>query len=863
MNMLKIYEQKPSVNRDESENIVLLEQLKNEEELLKIKQVIKEESINGGLFFNHSLNIPQLKETLYRLTEDLNIPVINYDESKDMIQEIEAKKDKYPFELTYFDYPKGKQEYSIESLLTVGNGYLGLRGTSPEMSISDSNYPATYMASVYNTAESIVDGATIENEDFVNLPNAQKMYLIIDGEIITIEDNQLELIERTLDLKTGELTIRTEILLKNGAILSIKVKKMASMARRNHYGIKYAFKLNKEHKDIQFISELDGDVYNYNVERYRKLTNKHLTVLNKEVNGVMASLLVKTNQSNIEIYQESQLASQTIDLENLENNLLDKKIQQKVTMNVEENQWYEVEKNVYINKEQVIDTNSIVFLTYDDLLTESKKEWVKLWDEASIKVTGDLMSQKMLNIHTYHMLSSASPNGNKELDASITARGLHGEAYRGHIFWDELFMLPFYIIHFPETAKQLLMYRYDRLEMAKQLAKEEGHLGAMYPWQSGLDGREQSQKLHLNPLSGEWKEDHSRRQRHVSLAIAYNVWSYYQYTKDHDFLNNYGAEMLSEITKFWLSLTTYNAKEDRYSIKGVMGPDEFHEAYSNREEGGLDNNAYTNLMVTWLLGIMPSLKEESTVPIELDFEKITDIQKKLKLDINKEGVIAQFDGYFDLKEIDWDFYQNKYGNVYRMDRILNAEGKSPDDYKVAKQADSLMIFYNFPKEKVTELLTMLDYKLPENYVEKNLLYYLNRTSHGSTLSRVVHSQLAEMVDDRDLAWKLYQEALYSDYRDIQGGTTAEGIHTGVMASTLHITLSAFAGLDIREEVIKFNPHLPEQWSELSFTFSKRLISFKVTITKNTMVIYVNEDCTVMVGSNLVSLKSKENNVISY
>ena len=863
MIMLKIYEQKPSIISNNEENMVLLDQLKIEDELLKVKQIINEKEIKGAVFFNETLNDKELTETLYTLTEALNIPVCLNDETKNMEKEIQKKCEDYPFELTYFDYPKGKQEYSVESLLTVGNGYLGLRGTSPEMSISDSNYPGTYIASVYNTAESLVEGATIENEDFVNLPNGQKMYLVVDGEIITIEDNELSSIKRTMNLKTGELTINTELILKNGSHLSICVNKMASMAHRNYYGLKYSFKIDQSVSDIQFISELDGDVYNYNVERYRKLTNHHLTVMDKKADGTKASLLVKTNQSNIEVYQESQLLSQDIDLEKLENQVLDKKVKQLVTLDIKENQWLTVEKIVFVTKNQTEDKALEEFPTYAKLLADSATEWEKLWQEASIKVTGDLMSQKMLNLHTYHMLSSASPNGNKELDASITARGLHGEAYRGHIFWDELYMLPFYIIHFPETAKQLLMYRYDRLEMAKKLAKDEGHLGAMYPWQSGLDGREQSQKLHLNPLSGEWKEDLSCRQRHVSLAIAYNVWSYYQYTKDQAFLNECGVEMLTEITKFWLSLTSYNESENRYSITGVMGPDEFHEAYSDREKGGLDNNAYTNLMVTWLLDIMPTVKKESGQSIDLDFEKMEDVRKKLKLEINEEGVIAQFDGYFELKEIDWDYYQNKYGNVYRMDRILHAEGKTPDDYKVAKQADSLMIFYNFPKETVTDLLTTLDYHLPEDYVEKNLLYYLNRTSHGSTLSRVVHSQLAEMVDDRELAWKLYQEALYSDYRDIQGGTTAEGIHTGVMASTLHITLSAFAGLDIRGEVIKFDPHLPERWSELNFTFSKQSVRFKVIINKDKMIVCVNKDCVVMIGSELVSLKKGSENEITY
>ncbi|MEG0254014.1 glycosyl hydrolase family 65 protein, partial [Vagococcus sp.] len=609
------------------------------------------------------------------------------------------------------------------------------------------------------------------------------------------------------------------------------------------------------------ISEIDGDVFNYNVERYRKLEKSHLITLNLEAKGNFASLECVTNSSGIKIVQESQLRSESIDLTKIQNKIEENKIKQTVELDTVENEWYALEKIVYVAKDTKDARTD--YPTYTELLTASKEEWETLWEKASIEVEGDMMSQKMLNLHTYHMLTSGSPKGNKELDASITARGLHGEAYRGHIFWDELFILPFFMLHFPDTAKELLMYRYNRLEMAKVLAKEEGYEGAMYPWQSGLDGSEQSQKLHLNPLSGKWKEDHSRRQRHVSLAIAYNVWMYYLQTEDEAFLKSYGLEMLFEISQFWLSLATYDDQTNRYSINGVMGPDEFHEAYSDREKGGLDNNAYTNLMVAWMFGVMTELKSMYPLETSLDWQKVEKMRKSLQLDINSEGIIAQFDGYFDLEEIDWTTYREKYGNIYRMDRILNAEGKTADDFKVAKQADSLMIFYNLPEETVTNLLSDLSYSLPDDYVKKNLLYYLERTSHGSTLSRVVHSQLAEMVNNRELAWELYQEALYSDYRDIQGGTTAEGVHTGVMASTLSITLTAFAGLDIRGEKVKFNPHLPEQWQSLSFSFQNKGCEFSVYLNHDTLEITSDKNCVIKVTDRLVELKANKTQIISY
>ena len=192
-----------------------------------------------------------------------------------------------------------------------------------------------------------------------------------------------------------------------------------------------------------------------------------------------------------------------------------------------------------------------------------------------------------------------------------------------------------------------------------------------------------------------------------------------------------------------------------------------------------------------------------------------------------------------------------------MDRILRAEGLSADDYKVAKQADTLMIFYNFSKEKVDDILSDLKYELPKNYLTKNLQYYLDRTSHGSTLSRVVHSQLAAMVGNDDLAWQLYQEALYSDYQDIQGGTTAEGIHAGVMAATIYITLTTFAGIDIRESKLHVNPHLPEQWTQIKFNIDLDQIHYTFDMTQDTCCVTADRDTEIIYKDQVVTLTANQ------
>jgi trehalose/maltose hydrolase-like predicted phosphorylase len=223
------------------------------------------------------------------------------------------------------------------------------------------------------------------------------------------------------------------------------------------------------------------------------------------------------------------------------------------------------------------------------------------------------------------------------------------------------------------------------------------------------------------------------------------------------------------------------------------------------------------------------------------------IIKGISLHISDDGIIAQYDGYFDLQELEWDYYREKYKNIYRMDRLLKAEGKSPDAYKVAKQADTLMTFYNLNADTVDGMIRSLGYDLPEGYLRNNLLYYLQRTSHGSTLSRVVHAKLASMVGDADLSWQLYKDALTSDYQDIQGGTTAEGIHAGVMAGTVLGALNTYAGLDLRGDIVKINPRLPDHWKKISFNFAFKGVNYHCDISHERVLLLPDSDVVVEIS----------------
>ncbi len=478
---------------------------------------------------------------------------------------------------------------------------------------------------------------------------------------------------------------------------------------------------------------------------------------------------------------------------------------------------------------------------FDEIFAQSEKAWADIWNRADIEIHGDRFAQMLIRLHIFHLLTTTSPH-HEHLDAGIPARGLHGEAYRGHIFWDEMFVLPFFATYFPATARSVLMYRYRRLNQARNYAHEHGYEGAMFPWQSGSDGREESQVVHLNPVSGEWGPDYSSLQRHISAAVAYNIWQYFNITGDQDFMSQYGAEMFFEICRFWASKAEKNEKTGRYSIGKVMGPDEFHEKLPGADEGGFKDNAYINLMTAWLMKkafeFMDTLdlteRKRIVEKILLRKEELVkwkDMSVNMNLIFNDEGILEQFDGYFGLKELDWDAYRKKYDDIHRMDRILKAEGNSPDDYKVDKQADTLMIFYNLDRDEVIGLIREMGYKTDENILKKNFDYYLERTSHGSTLSRVVHAYLAKLTGYDGMSYDLYSEALMSDYVDIQGGTTGEGIHVGVMGGTVLNALTMFAGLNWHGDALMLDPDLPDGWKELIFHFEFRHDRYHFNVTQ--------------------------------
>jgi alpha,alpha-trehalase len=750
-----------------------------------------------------------------------------------------------------------------ETLCTLGNGYFATRGAGEETAADDTHYPGTYLAGGYSRLESTVAGRTVTNEDLVNFPNWLPLNFRPDaGEWLNLHAVELLDYRQELDMFIGTLRRIFRVRDKHGHESLVESQRLVSMANPHMAAIHYR------------VTPLnwDASVINGGVARYRELSNRHIDVLEQRALGDEGeSLVVQTIQSKLRvaIAARTRITSKSDQLVvNQQFRREQDIVGREFVFEVTENHPFTVEKVValYTSRDQAIsecadDASQQIAQPgdFESLLKDHKRVWKNLWRRCDIDIDGPPDVQRTIRLHIFHLLQSVSTRS-IGLDVGVPARGLHGEAYRGHVFWDELFILPVYTFQIPDITRSLLLYRYSRLGAARRLAREAGYAGAMFPWQSGSNGCEETQAIHLNPRSGEWSPDASRLQRHINAAIAYNIWHYVSVTGDLPFLHIYGAEVLLEIARFWASIATFNESSGRYEIHGVIGPDEYHERYPDNEEAGLRNNAYTNVMSVWVLEraleVLDTLRSERRKELieklcisDGDLERWRDITCRMKVPFHDDGIISQFEGYDALEEFDWSGYRQKYGNIERLDRILRAEGDTTDRYKVSKQADVLMLFYLLPPKELRRIFKQLGYSFDDETLARNIEYYLKRTSHGSTLSRVVHASALDRID-RSAAWELFCQALKSDISDAQGGTTPEGIHLGAMAGSVDIVLRHYAGVDTTGDTITFYPRLPEELTGLHLRLRYRKQWYFLDIDHESFRLTLDEDGEAVVQLNV-------------
>ncbi|GIH95777.1 glycoside hydrolase family 65 protein [Planobispora siamensis] len=718
-----------------------------------------------------------------------------------------------------------------EALCTLGNGYIATRGAAPESGADGVHYPGTYAAGCFDLLDSAVGGRTVSNEDIVNLPNWLPLSFAAPGcAWFRPEEAQLLDYRQELDLRHGVLHRRFRFRDEHGRVTAVRQRRLVSMADPHLAALETVFIAENWSGPLRVRSALDGRVTNRGVRRYHDLNGAHLTGHVTGAHDGITWLSVRTRTSEITVALAARVETSSARRRVgggtgwiAERHVLDLRQGRPATFT-------KIVALVTSRDRAIADAPSAAIRAvrrapgFGELLDRHRTAWDGLWRRARLDVNGPQVG-RVVHLHVFHLLQTLSPH-TADLDAGVPARGLHGEAYRGHVFWDELFVLPWLTMRFPEISRGLLRYRWRRLPEARAAAREAGFAGAMFPWQSGSDGTEQTQTLHLNPISGHWLPDHSHLQRHVGLAIAYNTWQYHSVTGDIEFLVECGAELLVEIARFFASLAVPDPVSGRYEIHGVMGPDEYHESYPGAASPGLDNSAYTNVMTVWLLlrarqalALLPEHERQALASrlalTDRELERWDDITRRMRIDFH-DGVISQFTGYADLLELDWE----RYRGVRRLDRALEAGGDSPNRYRASKQADVLMLFYLLTADELGEILDRLGYRTEPDLIPRTVGHYLARTCHGSTLSAVVHAWVLAR-SDRARSWRFFTEALSCDIDDVQGGTTAEGVHLGAMAGTLDLVQRCYLGLEAGPDGVRLSPLLPARLTTLALPIRVR------------------------------------------
>ncbi len=779
-----------------------------------------------------------------------------------------------------------------ESVCAVGNGYFSTRAAAPESRDDGVHYPGTYLAGAYNRLKSKVGKEELEFEELVNMPNWLSVtFKIEDGEWFDLRNVEIIQYSQKLQLKEGVVYRDIKFRDLRGRESSLSQKWFVHLRQAHMAGIQSILTAHNWAGTVTIRSAIDGRVENNGTRKDPRMSKKHL-----EPNGSTAgddTLLLKmiTSESRITV---AMAARHTLtNSEGTEIDLKDKYIvepdfvAQDMSVKIAEGQAIDLKKIVSICSSRDPATSEAGLAArriledsedFSALLGEQIDIWGNYWRNYDLFIETTEEHSKMqpslvVHLNSFHAMQAAT-NNIVDFDCGIPARGLTGEGYQGHIFWDDLFMFSFINLRTPNITRALLKYRYRRLPEARKIAASMGARGACFPWQSGSTGREETPPFVWIPELNHWAPDHTHLELHVNAAIAYNIWQYYQVTESLEFMHAYGAEILLEIARFFATFSKYNKKTDRFEIHGVIGPDEYHNGYPNAKEPGINNNAYTNVMVAWtlstalqMLKVLPQdYREQLSHRLRITTEEIElweRISRRMYVPFINDGIIAQFDGYEKLEEFPW--HVDNHPDMKQVEVALRKNGLVLNPYKLSKQPDVLMLFYVFSGDELGELFKQLGYRWGTKMIAANIEYYMPRTANTSTLSRValawVLSRMnrrgswdlvekiapvrkdpnaAAPVSQQPQSWKIFLEALGSDLFDIEGGsTTREGIHMAAMSGTLDIIQRCYGGIVTRNDVLWLNPQLPAALTRLSFNLHYRGQALELDITHESIKIIVS------------------------
>lgn len=700
-----------------------------------------------------------------------------------------------------------------ESIMALGNGYMGLRSACEEPYIGQTRN--LFIAGTYNK---------FTDEEVTELPNAAdvtEMIIYINDEPFSLKSGRVHEYSRKLNLKTGEttrsivwendryerymLTFRRYVSLDDLHLIGMKTE-IVPLSCNASVAIKTGINGRQTNSGVQHFHDRDKRVYD---KKYMQLVQ---TTLHSNIDFVFSSrvkLFVDDNElENMESYS---LERRSI-YQNLKTAL---KKGEKLTLEKFTCVFTSLDNDTGIGKNpEGLKMHSLEHITqisnhtYEILLKKSQDRWQKYWSEVDVEIQSkNSFDQLVLRFAQYHLLIMTPYHDDR---FSVGAKALTGEGYKGHVFWDtEIFILPYFQYTFPDIARKLLKYRFDTIKGALNKAEKFGYKGAMYPWETAFTGEEETPEwAAINIMTGKATRIWSGiKEHHITADIAYAVWNYYLATDDEDFMNLYGSEIVFQCAEFWYSRLTWAEDKKEYHIKDIIGPDEYTEH--------IDNNAYTNYLAHFVIKASIELYElgrrknwsnygHLRTKLSLD-ERIRKYESVINLIYlpkqNEAGVIPQDDTFMSKACIDLE----KYKNSDEKQTILHDYTRAQViDLQVLKQADVVMLLY------------LLRSRFGKNVKKANWEYYEKRTIHDSSLSAAVHSIVANDFDFSKGAYSFFKKASEIDLGP-NPISSNEGIHAASMGGIWLAAVMGFGGIWNDGGVLHINPKLPEEWERLKFS----------------------------------------------
>ena len=704
------------------------------------------------------------------------------------------------------------QLHSRETVFAIGNGYMGTRGSFEE------GYPDALPATLVHGVYDDVPGVYTE---LANCPDWLALTIVINGDRFRLDRGEILHYERKLDLQNGILSRSVRWRSPTGNTVDLQFERFASLADHQVLGLCCQITPVDFNGTIEVQSSINGYPDNQGFDHWEQLDR------GKIEQGIW--LQVRTRSSHIELGMAAKMTAIGTNASWQVTNPLDSPTLA-IAFIATKGQTVGVEKMLTLFTSQDVELPVQVaqaklsnLPSYAMLLSAHQQAWKEAWQQSDIEIEGDINAQLAVRYNLFQLLIGACSHitgeclGNSRV--SVPAKTLSGLGYRGHVFWDtEIFILPFFTLTQPDIARSLLTYRYHTLDGARRKAAHSGYEGAMFAWESAATGDEMTPKWSILSASYAeatriWCRD---REIHISADIAYAIWQYWQVTGDDIWLRDYGAEVILDTAIFWMSRVEWNTKQERFELCGVIGADEYHEQ--------VNNNAYTNRMVQWhlekavavyewLQRIFPDRAAELAQRLQLTPEKLLQFQAviaQMYIPYDaKTGLIEQFDGFFQLKDVNLIDYEPRDRSIQA---VLGMD--ETNQSQVLKQPDVLMLLYLMRDTQA--------FLYRPDVLQKNWNYYAPRTdrTYGSSLCPAIHSILAVNLGEATEAYKYFMQAATVDLEDSRGNT-ADGIHAASAGGVWQAVVFGFAGIQLKNSIPIANPHLPPTWTRLKFKLNWR------------------------------------------